>query len=105
MLAIRLALGTLGSTGGTYFVLLVDGAHEGGSRWQDLVDEDEDGLLRRELNALADNIDKLTDGKVGRHQVLLLVDGSDVRFLDLLADYLEADSYIRLLCLQEEEPW
>lgn len=78
-------------------MLLVDGAHEGGSRWQDLVDEDEDGLLRRELNALADNIDKLTDGKVGRHQVLLLVDGSDVRFLDLFADYLEAtaisDSY------------
>ena len=52
--------------GGTYFVLLVDGAHECGSRRQDLVDKDEDGFLRGELNALADDVDKLADGEVGR---------------------------------------
>jgi len=70
-------------------VLFVYGAHERGSRWQHLVHEDEDGLLRRELNPLADHINELADGEVGRHQVLLLVDGRNVRLLDLLADNLE----------------
>lgn len=69
-------------------VLLVYRAHESGSGRQDLIDEDEDGLLRRQLDALADNVDKLADGKVGGNQVLLLVDGRDVRLLDLLADDL-----------------
>ena len=69
-------------------MLLVDGAHQRGGRGQDLVDEDEDGLLRAELDALADDVDKLADGKVGGHKVLLLVDRRDVRLLDLLADDL-----------------
>ena len=69
-------------------VLLVDAAHEGGGGWQDLVDEDEDGLLRRKLNALADHVDELSDSEVGGDQVLLLVDGGDVRLLDLFADDL-----------------
>jgi len=59
-------------------VLLVYRAHESGCRWQNLIDEDEDGLLGRQLNALADHVDELTDGEVGRDQVLLLVDGRDV---------------------------
>lgn len=67
-------------------VLLVDAAHEGGSRRQDLIDEDEDGLLRRELDALADYVDELAHGKIGRHEVLLLINSRDVRLLDLLAD-------------------
>lgn len=67
-------------------MLLVDAAHQGGGGWQDLVDEDEDGLLRAQLDALADDVDKLPDGEVGRHQVLLLVDRGDVRLLDLLTD-------------------
>lgn len=69
-------------------VLLVDGGHERGGRRQDLVDEDEDGLLGRELDALADHVDELADGEVGGDQVLLLVDGRDVRLLHLLADDL-----------------
>lgn len=69
-------------------VLLVDGGHERGSGRQDLVDEDEDGLLRRKLDALADHVDELADGEVGGDQVLLLVDRRDVRLLDLLADDL-----------------
>ena len=69
-------------------VFLIDAAHERGRRWQDLIDEDEDGLLRRELYALADDIDELTDGQVGWDEVLLLVDGGDVGLLDLLADDL-----------------
>ena len=70
-------------------VFLVDGAHERGSGWQDLIDEDEDGLLGGELDAFADHVDELAHGEVGGDQVLLLVDGSDVRFLDFLADDLQ----------------
>ena len=80
----------------TYLVFLIDGAHERSSRWQDLVDEDEDGLLRRELNPLTDHIDELTNGEVGGNKVLLLVDGSNIGFLHLLTDDLETESHVRL---------
>ncbi len=69
-------------------MLFVDTAHECSSRWQDLIDEDEDGFLRRQLDALADDIDELADGEIAGHQVLLLVDGCNVRFLDFFADHL-----------------
>ena len=69
-------------------VLLVDAAHEGSGRWQDLVDEDEGGLLRAELDALADDVDELAYGEVGGDEVLLLVDGRDVALLHLFADHL-----------------
>lgn len=67
-------------------MLLVDAAHQRSSGWKDFIDKDEDGLLRRELYALADDIDELADGEIGWHEVLLLVDGRDVRLLDFLAD-------------------
>ena len=86
-------------------MLLVDGAHEGRSRWQDLVDEDEDGFFRRELDALANDIDKLADSQVGGDEVFLLVDGSNVRFLHFLADHLDADSCVRVLYCKEDEAW
>lgn len=70
-------------------MLLVDGGHERSGRRQDLVDEDEDGLLGRKLDALADHVDELAHGQVGGDQVLLLVDGRDVRLLHLLADDLD----------------
>ena len=69
-------------------VLLVDGGHERSGRREDLVNEDEDGLLGRKLDAFADHVDELAHGEVGRDQVLLLIDGRDVRLLDLLADDL-----------------
>lgn len=69
-------------------VLLVDARHEGGRGRQDLVDEDEDGLFGRELDTLADDVDKLADGQVRGDQVLLLVDGGNVGLFDLFADYL-----------------
>ena len=69
-------------------MFLVDAAHEGSGRRQDLIDEDENCLLRRKLDTLANDIDKLSYGKVGRNEVLLLVDGCDVRLLDFLADDL-----------------
>jgi hypothetical protein len=55
---------------------------------QHVLDKDEDGLLRRELDALADDVDKLADGEVGRHQVLLLVDVGDVGLFGALDDDL-----------------
>lgn len=69
-------------------MLFVDTAHKC-SRWgQDLINEDEDSLLGRELDTLADDVDELADCEVCRHQILLLVDGSDIRLLDLFADNL-----------------
>lgn len=69
-------------------VLLVYRAHESSCGGQDLIDEDEDGLLWRQLDALANNVDELADSEVGRDQVLLLIDGRDIGLLDLLADDL-----------------
>ena len=59
-------------------VLLIYRAHQSSCGWQDLIDEDEDGLLGRKLDALADNVDELTDGEIGWNEVLLLVDGGDI---------------------------
>jgi hypothetical protein len=67
-------------------VFLVDRAHERSGRRKDLIDEDEDGLFGRELDALADYVDELTDGEVSWDEVLLLVDSRNIRLLDLFAD-------------------
>lgn len=69
-------------------MFFVDAAHEGGGWGENLIDEDEDSLLRGELDALTDHVDELAHGEIGGDEVLFLVDGSDVRFLDLLADDL-----------------
>ena len=55
-------------------------------RWQDVVDEYEDGLLRAQLDSLPDHVNKLPRGEVSRHQVLLLVDIGDVAPPGLLHD-------------------
>lgn len=77
-------------------VLFVNAAHEGRSRREHLVDEDEDGLLWRELDALADDVNELTNGEICGNQVLLLVDGCDVGLLDLLADDLCGETTINI---------
>lgn len=69
-------------------MLLVNAAHQGSSRRQDLVDEDEDCLLGGELDALTDDVDELADCEVCGDEVFLLVDGGDVGLFDFLADYL-----------------
>lgn len=69
-------------------MLLVDAAHQGRCWGKDLIDKDEDGLLGRELDALADDVDKLADSQVGGDEVLLLVDSRDITLLDLLTDNL-----------------
>lgn len=69
-------------------MLLVDAAHKSGCGGKDLVDKDEDGLLGRQLDSLADDVDELANSQIGGDQVLLLVDGRDVALLDLFANDL-----------------
>jgi hypothetical protein len=69
-------------------VLFIDAAHEGSGRREDLIDEDEDCFLGAELDTLANNIDELAKGEICRDEVLLLIDGSDIGLLYLLADDL-----------------
>ena len=45
-------------------MLFVDRAHQRRSRRKDLVDEDEDGLLRRELDSLPDDVDELANSEI-----------------------------------------
>ena len=47
-------------------VLLVDRAHKRRCWRQDLIDKDEDSLLRRELDTLPNHVDELADGQVLR---------------------------------------
>lgn len=70
-------------------MLFIDAAHQGRSWWQNFVDEDENSLLWAKLDALPNNIDKLSDGQVCRHQVFLLVDCGNIRFLNLFTDDLD----------------
>ena len=67
-----------------YLVFFVDRTHQRRSWWQNLIDEDEDGLLWGQLDPLADHVDKLADSEIRWNQILLLVDGCDIRFLDFL---------------------
>lgn len=39
------------------------------SRWKNVLDENEDGFLRTELDPLADNINKLTNSQISWDQV------------------------------------
>lgn len=80
-------------------VFLVDAAHERGGGRQDLVDEDEDGLLRGELDPLPDHVHELADGEVGRYEVLFLIDRSDVTLLDLLTDDLDRAKMSVICCV------
>ena len=73
-------------------MLFVDTAHQGSGGREDLIYEDEDSLLGRELYALANDIDKLAYGEIGGNKVFLLVDGSDIRLLNLLTDDLYGES-------------
>jgi hypothetical protein len=45
-------------------VFFVNAAHQGGSRRQDLINEDEDGFLGAELDTLSNDIDELADGEI-----------------------------------------
>lgn len=59
-------------------MFLVDAIHKCGRWRQDLIDEDEDSLLGRKLDALADNVNELADSQVAGDQIFLLVDSRDI---------------------------
>lgn len=73
-------------------MLLVDAAHQSRCWGQDLVDKDENGLLGRQLNALANDVNKLSDSKIRGYKILFLVDGGNVALLYLFADDLRETS-------------
>jgi len=54
-------------------VFLVEAAHGGGGRGDDIVDEEKESVLGSEADPLADQEVKLTNSQVRGHQVLLLV--------------------------------
>lgn len=78
-------------------MLFVDTAHESSGWGEYLIDKDEDGLLGRQLDAFSDHVDELAYGEICGYQIFLLVDGSDVRLLDLLADNLFIAELVRRL--------
>ena len=45
-------------------MFLVNTTHQGSGRRQDFIDEDEDCLLRRQLDPLADYVDELAYGEI-----------------------------------------
>ena len=67
-------------------MVVVDGGHERSGRGKDVVYEDENSLLRRQLDALPHDVHKLAYGQVLRDQVLLLVNVGDIGALVLLAN-------------------
>lgn len=69
-------------------MFLVDGTHEGSSRWQDLINVNEDSLLGSQTDALANYIDKLSDSEIGGHKVFLLVNSGNITLLDLFTNDL-----------------
>lgn len=61
-------------------VLLVKAAHGGRGRGDDVVDEEEEGVLRPQADPLSDQEVELADSQVRGHQVLLLVQLGDPGF-------------------------
>jgi len=66
-------------------VLLVYRTHQCCGWRKGFIDEDKNGLLRRELDTLADHVDELADGQIRGHQILLFVDCRNVCSVRLLA--------------------
>lgn len=70
-------------------MFLVHRRHQRGGWRQRLVDENEDGLIGGQLDALANDVDELAYGQIRGDEVFLLVNSGDVTLLDLLTDNLE----------------
>uniref|UniRef100_A0A7S0DNS9 Uncharacterized protein n=1 Tax=Amorphochlora amoebiformis TaxID=1561963 RepID=A0A7S0DNS9_9EUKA len=67
-------------------MLLIDLGHHSTSGREGIVYKDEDGFLRRQLNALSDHINELADGEIRRDQVLLLVNVDNIALFGLFTD-------------------
>lgn len=76
-------------------LFFVNVRHES-SRWrEDVVDEDEDCLLRAQFDALSNHVDELADGQIGGHQVLLLINVRNVAAVRLLANHWDPVRVLR----------
>lgn len=64
------------------------------------VNKEEDGFLRRELDAFPDDPHELGHRDVGGHQVLPFVDVHYLRSADLLHDHLESTAGVLQSSLQ-----
>lgn len=73
----------LGSQDSGYLVEL---SHRGHGLGDDVVDEEEQSIFWAELDALANQEVELSDGEVGWHQVLLLVQVTKTRLRGFLDD-------------------
>lgn len=71
-------------------MFIVHRRHQRGGRRQCLVDEDEDGLVGRQLDSLADDVDELAYGQIRWDEIFLLVNSSDITLFDFLADNLKS---------------
>lgn len=70
-----------------FVVFLVKRSHGSGCRGDDVVDEEEKGVVRAELNSLTNEEVKLAYGQVRWHQVFLLIQISDPRLRSLFHDH------------------
>lgn len=60
-------------------MLLIDGAHKSCGRWEDFIHENENGLLRRKLDSLSDNVDELPHGQILCNSGLVYVPKGEYR--------------------------
>uniref|UniRef100_A0A146LXZ0 Uncharacterized protein n=1 Tax=Lygus hesperus TaxID=30085 RepID=A0A146LXZ0_LYGHE len=70
-----------------FVVLLIERTHGGRCRRNDVVDKEEQSVIRAQLNSLADEEVKLAYSEVRRHQIFLLVKIADPCFGSLLYDH------------------
>mmetsp|Transcript_32053 Transcript_32053/g.46827 ORF Transcript_32053/g.46827 Transcript_32053/m.46827 type:complete len:246 (-) Transcript_32053:379-1116(-) len=68
-------------------LLLIDLRHQTSSGRKHVVDKDEDSLLGRQLDALADHVHELTDSQISGHEVFLLVDVGEIAASSLLYNH------------------
>lgn len=69
-------------------VYLIKSSHRRAGRWNDVVDKEKKRVFGAQMNTLANQEVELTDGKVRRYEVLLLVQITDPGLRSLLDDHL-----------------
>lgn len=67
-------------------MLLVNGRHQSRRRRKRIVHKDENRLFSAQFNALSNDVHKLSDGKIGGDEVLLLIQRRNVRLFRALDD-------------------
>lgn len=70
-------------------MLLVQRANGGRGRWNDIVDEEEEGVLGTQLDALTNQKVKLAHSQIRGDEILLLVQVANASIGCLLHDHLD----------------